>query len=142
MRSRPAAAALLIVLVALTGCSQQDTQVPADRVVDDTVTLRVTATTSTGGPIYTEGAVQVYRLTDSAGHDIEPTSTTKMGVTWEGLEPGSYGFAAAQRPCDANCGNLDPPVDGCDQTIDLTEDVDLSLTFAVGEPCSIARGPH
>jgi hypothetical protein len=53
------------------------------------------------------------------------------------LAPGRYVVTSYQRPCDGNCGYLDPPTDRCRQAVTLGADDDVVLTveFAPGEGC-------
>jgi hypothetical protein len=53
------------------------------------------------------------------------------------LAPGRYVVTSYQRPCDGNCGYLDPPTDRCRLTITLAanDDVVSTVEFAPGQGC-------
>jgi hypothetical protein len=53
------------------------------------------------------------------------------------LAPGRYVVTSYQRPCDGNCGYLDPPTDRCRATITLAanDDVVMTVEFAPGQGC-------
>jgi hypothetical protein len=53
------------------------------------------------------------------------------------LAPGRYVVTSYQRPCDGNCGYLDPPTDRCRTTVTLAADDDivLNVEFAPGQGC-------
>jgi hypothetical protein len=55
------------------------------------------------------------------------------------LAPGRYVVTSYQRPCDGNCGYLDPPTDRCTRTITLApgDDVALTARFAPGRGCRL-----
>jgi hypothetical protein len=45
---------------------------------------------------------------------------------------------ATLRPCDGNCGYLDPATDGCHRTLRVSDDVKAKVAFTVGKPCRVA----
>ena len=68
---------------------------------------------------YREGAVS-YVVIRQAGNDAAATKTSRLLAPLEPtliigteLAPGRYMISSFQRPCDGNCGFLDPPVDQC-----------------------------
>jgi hypothetical protein len=57
------------------------------------------------------------------------------------IEPGTYRLVSFQRPCDGNCGTLDPPTDQCGRRIDIEADVELRevVSLSPGEGCTISE---
>jgi hypothetical protein len=64
------------------------------------------------GPMYIEGAIQFYRVLSTEGKKIKEGEVSSKSPSVE-LEPGSYELVSYVRPCDGNCGLLDPPADEC-----------------------------
>jgi len=101
------------------------------------LTVHATYERGEGGGLYTEGAVATYRLTDAQGNRVPPTSVDETEQTYADLPRGDYKLWAAQRPCDGNCSVLDPPQDGCVETLTVTGDLTVTVRFRVGEPCGV-----
>jgi hypothetical protein len=55
------------------------------------------------------------------------------------LVPGEYRFVSFQRPCDGNCGFLDPPTDRCDHLVEVRagDAQNVVATVRPGEGCTI-----
>jgi hypothetical protein len=131
----------VVLLLAATGCNGGDrsTRVfkegPADT---STLTLVTSWKPGRGGMMYTEGAVQRFRLTDAAGLQIEPDPVAVgTGPLFSGLTHGTYTLNAGQRPCDGNCDNLDGLTDTCMEQLTVDADLTVHVAFTVGSPCRI-----
>lgn len=104
----------------------------------------ITVQTSLAGPkiYYFEGALTQVSITSENGGDATaPTTSDPAFVgwtdTWADLPEGRYAIAAAVLPCGGNCDVLDPPTDSCQQSINLTRNTHLDVTFHYGRPCEI-----
>ncbi|MFN8051202.1 MAG: hypothetical protein U0Q22_07205 [Acidimicrobiales bacterium] len=148
---------LVLTLVAafalvLAGCGDE-----AVRTADGAATTTSAApTTRAGGArlrlsqhqtgcCYTEGQISTAILRGPDGDEV--VNTTFMAramvvpVLDRRLEPGTYEVESYQRPCDGNCGFLDPPTDRCVEHVTLAADetVFLTASFAPGSGCTITR---
>ena len=65
---------------------------------------------------------------------------TKTPETTLRLDPGAYRLVSFQRPCDGNCGIVDPPTDRCSGDIDAKADarVEATVRLSPGDGCTIA----
>lgn len=101
-------------------------------------TLTVATSLTTGGPMYIEGALARLVLRDSDGK-VVATSMKWPGkrVVFENLDPGTYVLEPALRPCDGNCGYLDPPTDSCKGSFAIDGDLSVRVKFTVGHPCVV-----
>jgi hypothetical protein len=94
-----------------------------------------------GGNLYIEGSYSYVRL-EQGGKSVKQVRL-KGGRTLEAtlpLEPGSYRLVSFQRPCDGNCGYLDPPTDKCSREIEAKAGgrVEATVRLSPGEGCTIA----
>lgn len=107
---------------------------------------RLTVTTVLEGPgmHYFEGALGEVDIWPTQP-DITVESALPGGIGWSHVWPtlpaGEYDVEAAVRPCGGDCGSLDPPTDSCAQSVSLTSDLDVVVTFHYGEPCRISVRP-
>jgi hypothetical protein len=74
-------------------------------------TLTVSVTGS--GPLYIEGAINFFRVQSSTGKTVEEKRLDRTNSTSFQLSPGDYVLVGYVRPCDGNCGLMDPPTDEC-----------------------------
>src|SRR4051812_33704349 len=143
---RLAAALSALALVSIAGCGSQTdgetapSAAPAALAQQGPVTLTVATSLSTDGPLYTEGALARIVLRDAAG-DVVGAETKRPGrqFVFEGLSPGTYVLEPALRPCDGNCGYLDPPTDSCRRLVIVDSDLTLKVRFSVGGHCLVGR---
>jgi len=72
-------------------------------------------------PVFIEGAVTELRLLGRNGSTkaSKDAALTTVPVLLGSVDPGRYVLRAAVRPCDANCGNLDPPAFRCRGNVDV-----------------------
>jgi hypothetical protein len=132
-------------LLALSACAGDESPDPGPDAVD--VPVRQIYDMSQGG--YIEGSYSYVRVENLDGEEpIQkrfPVEARKLGelrflstMTLR-LGPGSYRLVSFQRPCDGNCGILDPPTDECSREIVVVRDRPVEATIAVrpGEGCSI-----
>src|SRR5262245_28542561 len=98
----------------------------------------------TDGPLYIEGSLSFLGVDlASAGDPPEAKQVTAAGpgavIFDELLVPDEYRLVSYQRPCDANCGYLDPPTDRCTLTLDLQpgETRDITIVVRPGSRCRV-----
>jgi hypothetical protein len=138
-----AAAVTAAVLVA--GCGSESTDSTSPPGGQPTViaqqpssTLTVETSLTTGGPMYTEGAMAALVLRDSDGQVVgRSMKWPGKTVTFDSLQPGTYFLAPALRPCDGNCGYLDPPTDQCRDRLTVDGDLSVTVKFTVGRRCVV-----
>jgi hypothetical protein len=137
-------AAAIVATSTLAACGSQTddrsgpAQGPATVVQHEPGTLTVATSLSVSGPRYIEGALARLVLRD-AGGNVVGTQLKWPGkrFVFPDLAAGTYALSSALRPCDGNCGYLDPPVDRCEDTFAIDGDRTVRVDFAVGEPCVV-----
>lgn len=93
-----------------------------------------------GGAVYIEGSYSYVRLEQGEKNVVQVR--LKGGKTPETtlrLDPGSYRLVSYQRPCDGNCGYLDPPTDQCSREIEAKAGalVEAWVRLSPGDGCTI-----
>jgi hypothetical protein len=90
---------------------------------------------------YIEGQVSYLVVRDEDGNVVVEQEFTRSRPNRPAVDvqlaPGRYIVTSYQRPCDGNCGYLDPPTDRCKTTITLAPDdiVLMTVEFAPGQGC-------
>ncbi len=99
--------------------------------------LLVVKQVQTGGPYYIEGSKSYVRA-EPGGHDVELSSSRTPTASLK-LAPGDYTLQSWQRPCDGNCGALDPPTDRCAGPVTVTSgsETHVTINLRAGEACEI-----
>jgi D-alanyl-D-alanine dipeptidase len=96
------------------------------------------------GRPYVEGAVSYVRVRDAKGDVVVRRRVRhKPGFRLvRKLPPGRYGVTSYQRPCDGNCGTLDPPTDRCSRRMRVLSGglTDMRVTVRPGRGCRMT--PH
>jgi len=73
-----------------------------------------------GHSLFAEGSVGFVRIERPSGRKVLtrrlPLDDPRITVP---LRPGRYRLKSWQRPCDANCGTLDPPTDRCSRMLTI-----------------------
>jgi hypothetical protein len=144
--NRRLAFASLASVAWLAGCAGDGSPGPATPEPDGTPvenTLLVRTTYDAGHPwiVYREGAMAEIILRDDAGQVVD-RRIVRPGrpVEFRDLPAGDYRLEPALRPCDGNCGYLDPRMDDCRATVAVTRSVRVRVDFAVGDSCTL-HGP-
>jgi hypothetical protein len=139
-------AAVAATAMLAAGCADPDNR-PATKAGPETTTstaaqkatLAVTTKQRVGpdGMMYTEGALPQVTLVAEDGHRIKGKSDQKGTFTFGDLLPGTYVVSAALRPCDGNCGYLDPPTDACKTSLHIDRDTTAAARWVIGHPCHL-----
>jgi hypothetical protein len=102
---------------------------------------RITLTVHTSQALmFTEGAVPEVRLTAPDGTGLSPEKDHVDDAVFSGLDAGRYQVQAALRPCDGNCGYLDPPTLTCEAAVVVK--ADRSVTVRWRRPASLPGARH
>lgn len=133
---------LLLISVSACGTARSDGAGPNDGAdpPGDGGSITVSVTYQEDGPVYTEGAVTVVNLLDAAGEEQEPVDESSENIrVFEELPRGEYRLVGGVRPCDANCGTLDPLTDTCSAQVPVeNHPVRVGLWVQPGSPCRIS----
>lgn len=118
----------LSVALASSGCGEAETQ----QAPPTSATLSVQQVLDTSGALYIEGSLGYLRLVDAGGSTVfeKRLDPEKLAVSRE-VPAGEYVLQSWQRPCDGNCGYLDPPTDRCDATLTLAPDSDVHVMITL-----------
>jgi hypothetical protein len=93
-----------------------------------------------GGSLYIEGSYSYVRLEQDGKKVVQVRlKGSKTAEATLRLEPGSYRLVSFQRPCDGNCGYLDPPTDRCGREIEAKADglIEATVRLSPGKGCTI-----
>lgn len=99
-------------------------------------TLVVTEEIDPSGGLYVEGSLSYIRVSD--GEDVVfQWQMPDDGRLQHDLPPGTYTLTSFQRPCDGNCGYLDPPTDRCSEPLTVEAGVveQVHVTVRPGSGC-------
>jgi hypothetical protein len=133
-----AAAGLTLGGCARSGDVGASVNFPEDRPTAGMITVSMTLRQGPHSPRYIEGAMAEVILRNARGKKVKVQTKEPQGrLTFTHLEPGTYILEPALRPCDGNCGYLDPRVDSCSQQIQVDGRVDVKVDFTVGSRCTI-----
>lgn len=105
------------------------------------------------GCCFTEGAMsyatlegpspqRAMALEDGVDRDFDINAPFVIGVRQVTVAPGHYELKVWQRPCDGNCGYLDPPVGTASEEFDVTggEHLPILITFRLMDRATIQVG--
>jgi hypothetical protein len=89
------------------------------------------------GSLYIEGSFSYLRA-EQDGREVAKVKLEDSQAALR-LAPGSYRLVSFQRPCDGNCGILDPPTDQCDLPVEVRpeEVITATITLSPGKGCTI-----
>ena len=133
-----------LTLATIAGCGTSDeTEAPRKQGVEPS-RLVVHESRVTDGPLYIEGSLSFLGVDlASAGGQPDAKEVAAAGpgavIFDELLVPDEYRLVSYQRPCDGNCGYLDPPTDRCAMTLDLQpgETRDITIVVRPGSRCRV-----
>jgi hypothetical protein len=142
-------APIAIAIVLLAGCSPAAPAGGSGRLVGHGPAI-VTVTGFDVGCCYIEGSLHFGRLQGPTpgewGMDqplpmasaSDLNAPREVGSKTFDLDPGDYTATFWQRPCDGNCGNLDPVASQCSVTFGAQAGVSvrIDVTFALQKPCT------
>src|ERR671937_1051484 len=121
------AAALVIAALATAGCGASQVKPPAAH----PATLHVQQEW-VGRGMYTEGSYSYVRVERDGDKVVQVRlSDERTPRATVRLDPGSYRLVSFQRPCDGNCGILDPPTDECARSLEAFEGAILEAVVRI-----------
>jgi hypothetical protein len=92
-----------------------------------TVTQQFAGTTH-----YIEGSIGFVRIENLLGRRIaQKNFRNAKELRFFALRPGRYRMVSFQRPCDGNCGVLDPPTDKCSKLVKIQGRATVKATVVV-----------
>jgi hypothetical protein len=107
---------MTVAALAAGSCTAQASVRPAARPAGHLVIREVLV----GHSLFVEGSVGFVRIERPSGRKVLtrrlPLDDPRITVP---LRPGRYRLKSWQRPCDANCGTLDPPTDRCSRMLTI-----------------------
>lgn len=122
----------------LPGCGTESAT-PEPTPPSSTYTVTVLVQHQHGGDVvYTEGAVPEIRLVAADGSELLPQEDHGDVATFEEVPGGEYTLTGASRPCDGNCGLLDPATDLCRTELTVDRDRRIVVEMQAGQPCVFA----
>ena len=96
-----------------------------------------------GAPLYEEGTVSFVRVRTASGalavrRRVQHRPRFRMHRK---LPPGRYRVISYQRPCDGNCGLLDPPTDRCARPVRILSGglTEVAVRVRPGRGCTMSR---
>jgi hypothetical protein len=130
--------ALLIGVAAVFGlsaCGSAATK-PSSDGVDASLQVKHVLDSSAG--VYTEGSIWHLRVVGSAVDAVLDRDLKTDRVSLQ-LPAGRYRLESYERPCDGNCGYLDPPMDNCSGSVtaEAGATVNVHVTLKPGQGCTI-----
>lgn len=101
--------------------------------------LVVTQEMAKGAGAYIEGYVAFVKVSQGSQELFSARMEFGQAVTHD-LPAGTYSLAFSVRPCDGNCGYLDPTAETCssDFSVATGQTVKANATERPGDSCSIA----
>jgi hypothetical protein len=105
-----------------------------------TLDLRQSLDRSRG--LYVEGAVSYVRVRSTRGRLVVARRVHKPRFRMKRrLAPGRYRVISYQRPCDGNCGRLDPPSDRCARPVRILSRglTEVGVRVRPGRRCTMSR---
>ncbi len=105
-----------------------------------TLDLRESIDRSRG--LYVEGSVSYVRVLGIRGRLVVARRVRKPRFRMQRrLPPGRYRVISYQRPCDGNCGLLDPPTDRCARPVQILSGglTEVAVRVRPGRGCTMSR---
>ena len=123
--------AVFIAVLAVALAPAASNAVPAP-----TATIRLEHRVDSSHGFYAEGAYYYAVLRRGSVSVVRRFSGTRMTLR---MPAGRYVVRSYARPCDGNCGLLDPPMDGCTARVRLTANATTRVRIVAppGSPCRI-----
>ena len=93
-----------------------------------------------GGSLYIEGSYSYVRVEQDGKKVVQVRLKGRKALEATlRLEPGSYRLISFQRPCDGNCGYLDPPTDRCSREFEARAErlIEATVRLSPGKGCTI-----
>jgi hypothetical protein len=137
MIRRPLAAVLATAALTASACGGGSSRPTpeGDPAQGHAFTVRTHLRPGAHGAMFTEGAVPEIRLVSAGGRTFTPVHDHATTAVFRDLPAGRYRLTAALRPCDGNCGYLDPATGSCSTVVRVPEDSTATVSWRVGEHC-------
>lgn len=131
-----------MLLVLLAACGDPSSQATDEHSPDSTDGSHAVVVTQTyepgpGGVMLAEGGIGDVLVRDAEGRERGQQADPSKPMTFDDLPAGRYTLAAAIRPCNANCGNLEARTGGCETTIDVPAVSRVSVRYIATKPCQV-----
>lgn len=121
--------ALALLAVLFTACGEERPAAQRD-VPDGRLVIRESLPPM---PRYIEGSVSFLRVVRTQdGSVVVDGPMRNKPLLDRAVAAGDYQVVSYQRPCDGNCGLLDPPVDRCEATVRVTGGHTRTATVVLG----------
>jgi D-Ala-D-Ala dipeptidase-like protein/beta-lactamase family protein len=92
--------------------------------------------------VYVEGSISYVRVRTSRGKRVSARRVRKPRFRMRRqLAPGRYRVISYQRPCEGNCGRLDPPTDRCARRVRILSGglTEVAVRVRPGRRCRMTR---
>ncbi len=116
MSRKPARALVLLLAALAAGCGEGEPAGSGRLVVDKSLS---------GGPSYMEGSLTELTVRDEDGRPVARARQAQSGggpLLDRTLPAGTYRLISHERPCQGNCGLLDPPAARCEAEVEVRRD--------------------
>lgn len=129
--------ALAALVLSLAGCGGSAAPEPPG-------TMVLVEESGPGLPMWMEGSVGFARIEDGDGRVVYETPPRDGATAYprelvrRELPAGTYRITSWQRPCQGNCGLLDPPTARCEGEVELPPDATVRVTVEVADPCRLS----
>ena len=109
---------------------------PSSNGVDASLQVKHVLDSSAG--VYVEGSIWHLRVVGSAGDAVLDQDLKTDHVSLQ-VTVGRVRLESYERPCDGNCGYLDPPTDNCSGSVtaEAGATVKVNVTLKPGQGCTI-----
>jgi hypothetical protein len=105
---------------------------------ENAVAVRIQEEYDESHGLYIEGSYSYVRVEELDGTKLLEERLDDHGGARLRLDPGTYRFSSYQRPCEGNCGSLDPPADECEKVIRIRGETEVRIYAGAGVPCRFA----
>ena len=133
-----ALAFVLALALAASGCGAADEAADTTpEAAPENASLNVEQVLDTSGPMFIEGYLWALEIVDADGTTVFEDDLEGMEHAEE-LPAGTYTVRSAMKPCMGNCGYVDPPVNECEEEIELVApSTSVEISQAANRACTI-----
>jgi len=122
-------------VLGLSACGSAVTKPPSNGV---DASLQVEHVLDSSAGVYAEGSIWHLRVVSSGGDAVLDRDLKDDRVSLQ-IPAGRYRLESYERPCDGNCGYLDPPTDNCSGSVtaEAGATVKVRVTLKPAQGCTI-----